>query len=789
VRSHIKRTAAPVLLVVCLLLIPSVFAIGEDVLPPAPIINDEGGTVLITGRVTYTNPFFTLGVSEPVLILEDQAGFIDRNRGFLMAVQSQVLGQITSDFFQSPFTYSITLPQVPQAALRDVDNDGEEDTGVMVYAVAYWDNTFGDPYLEERDLYGGGWSNAYASTRVSTDADNLNEYIGGSVLVFAPDDQQAFPIGFGDDGLLFTEDDPVVALPQGYTVVSMDSEPFTFDRSREIVIDLIEGEASEPDDFSALTYTEAFDAMVEKLRREYAFTEYKGLDWDQIAAEMRPQFEEAERTRNPAAFQSAMMRFTWQIPDGHVFSSAFAADEYLQATDGSVGIAIRELDDGRVIVTYVVAGSPADEAGIRAGAEIQAIGGQAIGDAISAAEPFSQPFSSAHNLRLQQLRYAVRFPLGSEVAVTYRNPAEEDWTDVTLETIDERESWQYSYDTSIAGSGSLDGFELPLEYELLPSGIAYAKIYSFSDNNGLLVDLWERMLQTLNDTGTTALIIDMRQNSGGSGFIADQLAAYFYDQSYDLGNTWYYDKKSGEFTVDPNRSDRFYLPPEQQRYRGEVAVLVSPSCYSACEFFTWNMTLDERAAIVGQYPTGGLGGSVEQFFMPDGVTVQFTVGRAVDAQGNIHLEGVGVVPTVRVPVDESTLFTAGDPVLEAAVAHLGGMIGPEVLSAGDINAGETVRGDIAAGQRLQYTLAAAAGDTFDIVLNGLDDLDTVLRVLTPDQTLIAENDDASDTTLSSALEGWEVSATGIYLIEVATYQDAEAGAFELTIEAAGAADG
>ena len=33
----------------------------------AEIVNDEGGVVNITGVVTYTNPFFTLGVAAPVL--------------------------------------------------------------------------------------------------------------------------------------------------------------------------------------------------------------------------------------------------------------------------------------------------------------------------------------------------------------------------------------------------------------------------------------------------------------------------------------------------------------------------------------------------------------------------------------------------------------------------------------------------------------------------------------------------------------------------------------------------
>ena len=47
--------------------------------PPATITNDEGGAVGITGEVAYTNPFFNEGVAAPVVILEDQAGFVDRN--------------------------------------------------------------------------------------------------------------------------------------------------------------------------------------------------------------------------------------------------------------------------------------------------------------------------------------------------------------------------------------------------------------------------------------------------------------------------------------------------------------------------------------------------------------------------------------------------------------------------------------------------------------------------------------------------------------------------------------
>jgi C-terminal processing protease CtpA/Prc len=86
------------------------------------------------------------------------------------------------------------------------------------------------------------------------------------------------------------------------------------------------------------------------------------------------------------------------------------------------------------------------------------------------------------------------------------------------------------------------------------------------------------------------------------------------------------------------------------------------------------MTINDRAIIVGQYPTEGAGGSVEQFLMPEGLFTQITVGRAVDASGDIHLEGTGVVPTVKVPVTVETLqkqASGEDVVLEAAEEALG----------------------------------------------------------------------------------------------------------------------
>ena len=638
---------------------------------PTPSSQDQGGeqatggTKIVSGSVTYTNAFFTEGVAEPEIILEDQGGFVERNRKFIIPVESQVIGQITSDFYTSPFTYSLTLPEEPNGTLHDVDHDSKKETGVMVFAIAYWTNTWGDPYLERRDLMGGAWSSAYASTRVSDNPASYLEVFGGKYLVYAPDDQQQFPSDFGADTKLFTDDDPIMDLPAGWSVIDMDQSPFAVDRSEKPTIDLIEPESTALDDFSQLSYTEAFDKMLEKFTNEYAFTELKKIDWAAKGQEFRPRFEEAEKNNDPHAYALALRDFLWSIPDTHIgFDQSLLNNDFATETEGGLGFAMRETDDGKIIANFILTGGPADKAGMEWGAEIISLDGKPTAAVVDANVPWSSPFSNPIIKRLQQLRYATRFPLDKgQVEVQFKDPDGAEKT-ATLDVVSERDS--FNVGSFYYGQPATS---LPVEFSVLPSGYGYIKVSSFFDNDVLSIQVWERAIKYFNDNQIPGVILDMRVNGGGSGWLADQMAAYFFDQEIVVGNTARYSKDTGTFYMDPGDETRMIPPRPALQYSGPVAVLVGPACASACEFFSYNMTINDRAIIVGQYPTEGAGGSVEQFLMPEGLHTQMTIGRAVDANGDIHLEGKGVVPTVKVPVTVETLqkqANGEDVILEAA---------------------------------------------------------------------------------------------------------------------------
>jgi Peptidase family S41 len=255
--------------------------------------------------------------------------------------------------------------------------------------------------------------------------------------------------------------------------------------------------------------------------------------------------------------------------------------------------------------------------------------------------------------------------------------------------------------------------------------------------------------------------------------------------------------ETGDFEFDSNREEFFILPPENLRYNGPVAVLVGPACASACEFFSYDMTLENRAEIVGMYPTQGLGGSVEQFFMPEGQTVQMTIGRAVDADGDIHIEGLGVAPTVQVPVTEETLFYEGeDVILDYAVAALsaggsgdgsgddgGGDGGFTVTDGGEVRVNGEVTGEVGVGERVQYSLRVKEGQVISIYLEDeTGNFDTYLRVYDEEGNLIVENDDSEDgDTLNSAILNLEIPEDLTLIVEVGTYNDEDEGEYTLRV--------
>jgi C-terminal processing protease CtpA/Prc len=176
------------------------------------------------------------------------------------------------------------------------------------------------------------------------------------------------------------------------------------------------------------------------------------------------------------------------------------------------------------------------------------------------------------------------------------------------------------------------------------------------------------------DNKVPALIIDVRNNGGGSGGIALDFAGYFFSEEINLYRESYYNERLQKFEYSDYPAQ---IKPAPVQYDGPIALLVGPDCVSACEGFSYAMQYGGRSTVVGHYPTAGGFGEVGrgQYKLPDDIQLQFPTGRPETPDGKVLIEGVGVQPDITVPVTRESALGQQDTVLEAAVQALQKQIG------------------------------------------------------------------------------------------------------------------
>jgi carboxyl-terminal processing protease len=178
--------------------------------------------------------------------------------------------------------------------------------------------------------------------------------------------------------------------------------------------------------------------------------------------------------------------------------------------------------------------------------------------------------------------------------------------------------------------------------------------------------VWDRYIENLIDNDIPGLIIDMRVNGGGNSGMAASFVGYFFDEEITYAQHSYYNHLLGEweYTDYPSK-----ITPGPMYYDGPIVILVSPSCVSACEGFTYQFTIGGRATIVGHAGTAGAYGDVGrgQYDLPGDISLQFPTGRTETMDGKLFLEGTGVLPDVVVPVTYDSALGNVDLVLQTAI--------------------------------------------------------------------------------------------------------------------------
>lgn len=189
------------------------------------------------------------------------------------------------------------------------------------------------------------------------------------------------------------------------------------------------------------------------------------------------------------------------------------------------------------------------------------------------------------------------------------------------------------------------GFE---RVERLRGNIGYIDYRSFSDDVSSESALAATM-ELLKNTG--GLIIDLRQNGGGSPDMVTLFLSYLIDDRNELIGSFV--NREGIQTDEFRTRDELAGP----RYGAmrPVYLLNSSNTFSAAEAFSYYLQSRRRARVIGETTKGGARPN-NLYRLHEHFMVAVPVARSVDPLTNSDWEETGIVPDYEMPADETLLF-------------------------------------------------------------------------------------------------------------------------------------
>ena len=430
-------------------------------------------------------------------------------------------------------------------------------------------------------------------------------------------------------------------------------------------------------------YSKEFDEIIRVFRQRYILSEWKGIDYDELYAKYKPMFEKAQKDHDEFANYAAMKAFLSEFHDGHVgfsYMNEYSSEEYaivskLYGEDH--GLVLMNLEDGRTVAVQV--DKALAEKGIRNGTIITSWNGKPVEEA-AAEVPVYGNLSDGYMMNTADAdnRYFYRSTLlagtgGDSVEVGY---IADDGSEQT---------------TMLASSGDYYS-RLNAAMKRLDSGIEGAN-FSWSKVKGSIpvlriksmffdsksdageikysgksyVEMKESIRKNINEakeSGMNELIIDLRNNSGGSGNLIRAIAEvlgkegehlYNYNGVWDRTNRRYLTDSEGKFLLGKNNT----FESEGILDDGRIVILVNAGSISAADHLVHVMSQMDNVTVMGFTKPNGSGQGVtgielEKYYIyMSGAMMLDEDGTPFVDSGKDGISGNSL--DIRVPFDEEAL--------------------------------------------------------------------------------------------------------------------------------------
>jgi hypothetical protein len=196
--------------------------------------------------------------------------------------------------------------------------------------------------------------------------------------------------------------------------------------------------------------------------------------------------------------------------------------------------------------------------------------------------------------------------------------------------------------------------------EVLPGNIGYITFTNFSDTSEQARATVRAAMQFV--AYTDALIIDLRNNYGGNGIMAGEIAGYFFKEKVYAGRRY---SRIGNTWTDMWQENNPALT-KGLVLNMPVYILTSQRTFSAAEGMAYSLQQLKRAVVIGDTTRGGAH-LTRSFSLGNGFVGFIPFSRSESVISKTDWEGTGVIPDTR-DIESNSLVTAQTIILETKLS-------------------------------------------------------------------------------------------------------------------------
>lgn len=368
------------------------------------------------------------------------------------------------------------------------------------------------------------------------------------------------------------------------------------------------------------------------------------LDWDKTYRDFIPK---VLATKTTTEYYRVLQIFYALLEDGH---TSVYPPELLEGKINRLPLRTRMVEGHLLIVG--TRDPAADLQGLRAGDEIVTINSE---PATNWAQHYVAPAVSASTPQDRQTRTYDSALFLAQIGTTFtlgtQSPAGKNSSHI--------------FEVTKAPSQHIPLFDL----KWLPGNIAYVALNGFDDDTA--AEQWDAQWPEISKA--SSLILDLRENGGGSGSVGSHIMATLIDKptpgEFSRSTRWIATYRAWGNAEVPLSFPVDALQPDPARhYSGPTVMLISPRTYSAGEDMVVMFTQAHRGSTIGE-STGGSTGQPLMFKLPGGGAARVCTKHDSFADGR-EFVGVGIEPDIPVRLSREDIIAGRDPVLETAIHSL-----------------------------------------------------------------------------------------------------------------------